>query len=88
MAEKLIVSAPDPVKVLDIFFDRFRPTSWSGSRADILASRLPMMEALLHHQRPEVVEWVKNNIAAFEIEISRERESEAESDRKRDETFE
>lgn len=88
MAEKLIASAPDPVKVLDIFFDRFYPTSWSGSRADILASRLPMIEALLHHERPEVVERAKNKIPAFEAAISRERASEAESDRQRDESFE
>jgi hypothetical protein len=45
-AMTIIEAAPEPAKALDVFFDRFMPMSWSGSRADILASRLTMIETL------------------------------------------
>lgn len=45
-AMTLIEVAPDPVKVLDTFFRRFTPSGWSGSLADTLATRLPLIEIL------------------------------------------
>jgi hypothetical protein len=87
-AEKIISATPESSKVLDVFLDRFWPMSYSGSQADILATRMPMIEALLHHSRPEVAAWARENAPKFADSIARVREREAEQDRKRDERFE
>ena len=87
-AEKIISAAPEPASVLDVFLDRFSPMSWSGSRADIMATRMPMIEALMQHSRPEVVEWAKAHAATFAADVERERAHEARRDRSRDESFE
>ena len=87
-AEKIIDAALEPARVLDVFLDRFSPMSWSGSRAEIMATRLPLIKALMHHARPEVVEWAKTHTETFAANVERERVSEARSDRIRDEAFE
>jgi hypothetical protein len=87
-AEKIISAAPEPSKVLDVFLDRFWPMSYSGSQADILATRMPMIEELLHHSRPEVAAWARENAPKFADSIARVCEREAEQDTKRDERFE
>lgn len=87
-AEKIIANAPEPAKVLGIFLDRFSPRSWSGSRADIMASRLPMIEKLSQHPRSEVVDWGKKIAPEFAQMIERERAHETRRDRSRDERFE
>lgn len=89
IAEKIIGAAPDPVAVLDVFLDRFPPTGgWSGSLADIMASRLPLIEMLARDSRPEVVAWSEANLPRFASSVEREREREAARDRNRDERFE
>jgi hypothetical protein len=87
-ASKLIDAAPDPTKVLDVLLARFEPRSWSGSRADIMASRGPMIDALISHPRPEVAAWAKANVEAFKANVTRERGWEAARDRSRHEAFE
>jgi hypothetical protein len=74
--------------VLDIFMERFQPMSWSGSRADIMASRIPLIEALATHERPEVSEWSQKALPAFEAAVEKAREHEAARDKERDERFE
>ncbi len=87
-AEALIASAPDVVPVLSVFVDRFEPMSWSGSRAAILTSRMPLLQKLLGHTRPEVVAWARAAIPNFAAKIERERAWEASQSRSRDERFE
>lgn len=87
-AMTIIKAAPEPAKALDVFFDRFMPMSWSGSRADILASRLTMIEALSQHAKPEIAEWAKSRTPEFAEAVERERAAEARHDRNRDERFE
>lgn len=87
-ALRLINEAPEPTKVLDAFRRRFFPMSWSGSRADILASRMPLLDALLTHGNSEVVEWARTNGPAFADLVEEERLREARQDRARDEAFE
>jgi hypothetical protein len=84
----IIEAAPDPAKALDVFFDRFMPMSWSGSRADILASRLVMIEALAQHAKPQIAEWAKARAPEFAQTVEKERAEEVRRDRNRDERFE
>jgi hypothetical protein len=84
----IIDNSPDVIAVLNIFKRKFRPSSWSGSRADIMEKRLILFAQLKTHQNPLVVEWACNEEAIFEKEISSERKWEQESSRSRDERFE
>lgn len=87
-AQRIISLAPDPAKALNIFMERFWPTSWGGSRAVIMASRLPLIQSLTTHERTEVSQWAKDALPKFEAYIEQERKSEATRDKERDERFE
>lgn len=87
-AMRLIEVAPKPVKILDTFLQRFRSNGWSGSLADTLATRMPLIEALKHHSKPEVVAWAKENAPAFAAHVDRVRAREAAEESSRYQTFE
>ena len=87
-ATRLIEVAPEPEKILDTFLQRFRPNGWSGSLADTLETRTPLIEALKHHSKPEVAAWANEHAPAFAAQIDRERVREAAEDRACDQTFE
>lgn len=87
-AEKIISLAPNATTVLDSFFRRFDPMSWTGSRADIMASRIPLIQALGKHARPEVSAWAAKAQPEYEARVAQEREKEAVRDKLRDERFE
>ncbi len=87
-ASKLIQLAPNPVAVLDIFLDRFAPMGWSGSKADIMQQRIPLLEELLKKKNTKVVEWASAKLPVYVGVVAQEREREAEWDRDRDEKFE
>jgi hypothetical protein len=87
-ALKLIEIAPDPVKVLDIFLRRFRPSGWSGSLADTLATRMPLIDRFRDHPNPHIATWASKGAAALAEQIERERVYEARETRARDNTFE
>jgi hypothetical protein len=72
-AQMLIDLAPDPARVLHTFLDRFEPVDWDQSRADVMASRFPMIEALTHHERPEVVAWAREQAPVFSALVASER---------------
>jgi len=87
-ARALLAHAPDPKSVLTVFVNRFRPMSWSGSRAALMESNARLLDCLemeiLENLMPFVVE-AKDQLVR---EIARARQSETEEDRARDERFE
>ncbi|KQV97997.1 exonuclease SbcCD subunit D C-terminal domain-containing protein [Rhizobacter sp. Root1221] len=87
-AARLIDVAPEPAKVLDAFLLRFRPSGWSGSLADTLATRAPLIEVLKLHSKAEIAGWATNIAPQFAACIDRERAREAVEDRARDQSFE
>ena len=87
-AMRLIEVAPEPERILDTFLQRFRPNGWSGSLADTLATRTPLIDALKHHSKPEVAAWANGHAPAFAAHVDRERAREAAEGRARDQTFE
>jgi hypothetical protein len=42
----MLKQSPDPLLILDAFIERFVPSSWSGSRAAIVESRLVLLDQL------------------------------------------
>lgn len=87
-AMRLIDVAPEPAKVLDVFLQRFRPSGWSGSLGDTLATRLPLIDVLRQHSKAEIVAWANEKGPAFAAHIDLERAREAVRDRARDQSFE
>src|SRR6185503_18576388 len=68
-AQRIISVVQNPADVLEIFMERFEPTSWGGSRAEIMASRIPLIRALAAHERPEVSQWAQNALPTFEATV-------------------
>jgi hypothetical protein len=87
-ALRLIEMAPEPVKVLDAFLERFRPNGWSGSLADILATRMPLIEVLKQHPKPAVAAWANQHAPSYAAYVECQRAREAAEDRVRDQAFE
>ncbi len=87
-AKALLANAPDPKRVLTEFIRRFKPTSWSGSRAALIEVNARLLDIL----EPEVsaglcslLEEAKEQLAR---DVAVERKREIEDDRSRDERFE
>jgi hypothetical protein len=85
---RLIREALDPIEVLDALRNRLHPSAWSGSLADKLSSRLPLLEALANESDRRISDWANEQIPKFKEEIEKTRVWEAQIDRKRDEKFE
>lgn len=87
-ALRLIHEAPDPEAVLKEFAERFRPSGWSGSLANILAGREPLLLFLVEDPDPRISQWAKAAIPKLAEEVDYWRKFEAKEDRARDERFE
>jgi hypothetical protein len=88
LAKRIMTDAPDPVQVLDNLKHSFRPMEWTGSRANIMESRLPLITTLQGHENPTIAEWARNEEIRFKLEISLEREDENRYRPNPDESFE
>lgn len=88
IALELFKRAPDATTVLEIFVSRFSPTSWLGSQAAIVESRLELLDQLSDLERvfPEnhLVQCRKQLIES----VARTREFEDKRDKESDERFE
>lgn len=84
LALQLIDKAPDRSAVLKIFASRFRPTTWSGSLADVMARYLQPLQQLLGHPDHGVTKWAQEMLTS----LSKQIETERQQDRQVDESFE
>ena len=57
LALKLLSKAPRIDDILKAFLSVFIPQSWTGSRADMIAERLPLLHSLEQHLNPVVATW-------------------------------
>ncbi|NIK52030.1 LexA family protein [Xanthomonas arboricola] len=84
----LLLNAHDPEAVAGMLIDALIPMSWSGSRADIIRQRLPLLDQLSRLLGPghdeQVITW-KQSITEV---MDREARRELEEHRSRDERFE
>lgn len=88
LANELIKYCPDPVLVLNQLKHSFRPTSWSGSRANIMEAHLPLLLELQKNENPVVSQWAIKEEGLFRQEILSEREWELARERDDNERFE
>lgn len=87
-AESILARAPNLRSVLEVFIERFRPMTWSGSRASIMDANAQLLGRLELYVTPELMPFVNHAQAQLALEVARERQRETEYDRVRDESFE
>ena len=88
IALSLLESAPDKPRVLAEYQQRFKPSSWSGSLANILEKYRALPQALLTHPDIEVSAWAREQDADLARKAADRRIQERERERQRDERFE
>jgi hypothetical protein len=84
----LLQHAPKPIAVAEALVELIEPMSWSGSRAEAIRTRLPLLDALADMLGPEktldIERWKSSALQALEREVRRE----ADEYRVRNERFE
>ncbi|MCI0146673.1 hypothetical protein KNO81_12320 [Paraburkholderia sediminicola] len=87
-ATAILTRAPDPKGVLAVFVKRFRPTTWSGSRAALMEANAQLLDSLESDIPSGLMGFVIEAKAQLAQEVARARQRETEEDRARDERFE
>lgn len=87
-ASSILKRAPDTRGVLEKFFNRLRPMSWSGSRASIMDANAQLLRKLEPFVTADLMPFVSAAQVQLAQDVERERKIEAEDDRTRDERFE
>jgi hypothetical protein len=87
-AKSILTRAPDPRRVLEVFIKRFRPMSWSGSRASLMEANTRLLDSLELYVASDLMPFVTEAKAQLAQEVARERQAETKGDRLRDERFE
>ena len=87
-AMDLLERSDDKEKVLNAYLSRMHPTSWSGSLAENMRKKLPLLEKLKAHSDETVAAWASSAAESFSEHVELEREREERRDRERDERFE
>jgi hypothetical protein len=85
---RLVREAPDPIAVLSAYRRRLRPSSWAGSFADALASRVRLLDPLRCDPDERVRAWAVQTRQALLDEATRARECEDAEAKERDQRFE
>lgn len=88
IVHSIFEKAPDLGAVLQHLAYAIVPTSWSGSRADILQTRSVLFQNLYEHENPEISAWARKQYRDFQAKIESWREREARENRRQNESFE
>ena len=87
-AVEFLEAAPEPEPVLHAYADRVTPSSWSGSRADVMQPRAVAISELTQHEREEIAQAAKSVSDRLAMEIERERVRDRQRDEEREQRFE
>ncbi len=88
LAIELLRNSPEPILVLDAYSTSLYPTSFTGSRAKVLESRLPLFHSLTNHGSKGISSWAINKEVQWKKIITSEYEREVERESDRAERFE
>ena len=69
-----------PAVVLEVFTERVAPSSWSGSRANVMQPRADAINKLIGHERAEIAAAPRTVSAKLVDWIEREKASEKRED--------
>jgi hypothetical protein len=84
----LLQHAPEPAKVAECLINLIEPMSWSGSRAEVIRQRLPLLDQLANALGPEHANSVAGWRSQVMLILDRESRRELDEYRARDERFE
>lgn len=87
-AMALLANAPDFRSVLEIFINRFKPRSWSGSRAARIEENSHLLDRIDFLDSSDLMQYVAEAKSKLAEEIAAERQWETKHDREQDERFE
>ncbi|APX15254.1 hypothetical protein BWR17_04960 [Phaeobacter inhibens] len=87
-AVEFLEAAPEHEPVLHAYADRVTPSSWSGSRADVMQPRADAIAELKQHEREEIAKAAKSVSDRLAMEIERERVRDRQRDEEREQRFE
>lgn len=87
-AVEFLEAAPEHEPVLHAYADRVTPSSWSGSRADVMQPRADAIAELKQHGRAEIAKAAKTVSDRLAMEIERERVRDRQRDEEREQRFE
>jgi hypothetical protein len=87
-AVEFLAVAPEPETVLYSYADRVTPSSWSGSRADVMQPRADAIAELKQHEREDIAKATKSVSDRLAMEIERERVRDRQRDEEREQRFE
>ncbi|MEI7252437.1 hypothetical protein [Pectobacterium versatile] len=87
-AIELLEASPEPTAVLESFAESITPSSWSGSRANIMQARLMAISTLIKHERPDIAEAAKVVCEKMSQRVERQRVREQREDSEREQRFE
>ncbi|MCI2393282.1 hypothetical protein [Aliiroseovarius sediminis] len=87
-AVEFLEAAPEHEPVLYAYADRVTPSSWSGSRADVMQPRADAIAELTQHEREEIAQAAKSVSDRLAMEIERERVRDRQRDEEREQRFE
>lgn len=88
LALRLLESSPDPAIVLEIFAERVTPSSYSGSRAEVMQSREKAIRKLVEHERADISTAAQRVSANLIQLIERQKERELREDMEHEQRFE
>lgn len=87
-AIRLLEASPEPEAILKAFAERVTPSSWSGSRADVMQPRADAIGRLVEHERSEISQAARSISTDLDKLIKSEREREQREDEEREQRFE
>lgn len=73
VVNSILETAPNLGTVFDNLMTSLKPSSWGGSRAEIMQKRSDVFKKLFEHENEEVRSLAKNKYAEFQEEIKKER---------------
>ncbi|WP_412755129.1 hypothetical protein [Legionella pneumophila] len=84
----ILNNAPDVKHVLSEFSQSIWPMSYNGSLADALEVRSKLLEELFSHERKEISDWAKEQVAVLREHTLKNRDKEARQKKIKNERFE
>lgn len=84
----IFVKSPNIETVLSHLENEIYPMSWSGSRADAMAKRLPLLRKLFKHPNSKIQDWAVEQHQKLQIEVENQRAFELKENQERFERFE
>ncbi|MAX55480.1 MAG: hypothetical protein CL537_08225 [Alcanivoracaceae bacterium] len=87
-AISLLEAAPEPETVLEVFAERVTPSSWSGSRANVMQPRADAIGRLCEHENMEIAAAAKSVSEKLVCSIEHQKAREQREDREYEQKFE